>query len=83
VLAENVTVSHTFRACKHGYPLATRRRSRYALSTKECRMSRPNDRLALAALALLLMPGPAMAQKQILADRPVTMETLLDRISAD
>jgi hypothetical protein len=46
-------------------------------------MSRPNDRLALAALALLLMPGPAMAQKQILADRPVTMETLLDRISAD
>lgn len=43
-------------------------------------MPRLNARLTFAALALLLMAGPAMAQEQILEDRPVTMETLLDRI---
>ena len=32
---------------------------------------------------LLLLAGPAMAQKQILEDRPVTMETLLDRIQIE
>jgi ketosteroid isomerase-like protein len=51
-------------------------------------MARFNARLALAAasaLALLPLAGPVMAQdqgiKQILADRPVTAETLLDRIN--
>ncbi len=42
-----------------------------------------NARLTLAAataLAFLPLAGPVMAQKQILEDRPVTMETLLDRI---
>jgi SnoaL-like domain len=42
-----------------------------------------NARLALAAaaaLALLPLAGPVLAQKQILEDRPVTMQTLLDRI---
>jgi ketosteroid isomerase-like protein len=54
-------------------------------------MARLNARFAFAAasaLALLSLQGPALAQskdqsqsyKQILADRPVTMETLLDRI---
>jgi ketosteroid isomerase-like protein len=45
-------------------------------------MARLNARLALAASVLALLPlaGPVMAQKQILEDRPVTMETLLDRI---
>jgi ketosteroid isomerase-like protein len=46
-------------------------------------MSRLNARLALPALALLLIPGSATAQKQILPDRPVTMETLLDRIQIE
>ena len=49
-------------------------------------MARLNARLALAAasaLALLLLAGPVMAQKQILEDRPVTMETLLDRIQIE
>jgi ketosteroid isomerase-like protein len=40
-------------------------------------------RVAASVLALLAMAGPAMAQKQILADRPVTMETLLDRIQIE
>ena len=53
-------------------------------------MTRFNARLAFAAasaLALLPAAGPAMAQaqdpsyKQILADRPVTEKTLLDRIN--
>lgn len=46
-------------------------------------MSRFNARLALAAasaFALLSLAGPAMAQKQMLEDREVTMKTLLDRI---
>ncbi|MEP7245863.1 MAG: hypothetical protein ABI885_19605 [Gammaproteobacteria bacterium] len=47
-------------------------------------MPQLNARLALAAaatFALLTLPAaPVMAQKQILEDRPVTMETLLDRI---
>ena len=50
-------------------------------------MARPNARLVLATAALVMVPlaGPAMAQndKQILADRPVTMETLLDRIQIE
>ncbi|HET9267447.1 MAG TPA: hypothetical protein VFO31_04760 [Vicinamibacterales bacterium] len=32
---------------------------------------------------MLVLAGPAMAQKQILQDRPVTMETLLDRIQIE
>lgn len=40
-------------------------------------------RVAAAAVAWLLLAGPAMAQKQILEDRPVTMETLLDRIQIE
>ena len=43
-------------------------------------------RLALAAataLAVLLPAAQASAQKQILEDRPVTMETLLDRIQIE
>jgi ketosteroid isomerase-like protein len=44
-------------------------------------MIRLNARFAVAAAAALLsLAGPAMAQKQILKDRPVTMATLLDRI---
>jgi ketosteroid isomerase-like protein len=39
--------------------------------------------VALSAVVLLALAGPAMAQKQILADRPVTMETLLDRIQIE
>ena len=35
------------------------------------------------AVALLALPAAALAQKQILADRPVTMETLLDRIQIE
>ena len=49
-------------------------------------MSRFNTRFALAAaitLAVLLPAAPASAQKQILEDRPVTMETLLDRIQIE
>jgi hypothetical protein len=51
-------------------------------------MARPNARLALAAaaaLVLVFLAEPAQAQndKQILADRPVTMETLLDRIQIE
>ena len=49
-------------------------------------MARLNARLVLAAasaLALLPLAGPVMAQKQILEDRPVTMETLLDRIQIE
>jgi len=45
-----------------------------------------NVRLALAAasaLALLSFTGPVLAQKQILADRPVTSKTLLDRIQIE
>ena len=37
----------------------------------------------LAVLALLPFAAPAMAQMQALADRPVTMETLLDRIQIE
>ncbi len=36
--------------------------------------------LVVASLAVLPIAGPVQAQKQILKDRPVTMETLLDRI---
>ncbi len=46
-------------------------------------MAHLNARLALvaaSALALLPLASPVMAQKQILEDRPVTMEALLDRI---
>ena len=46
-------------------------------------MARLNARLAFAtasAVALLSLTSPVLAQKQILADREVTMETLLDRI---
>lgn len=39
--------------------------------------------VAAAALALLPLAHPALAQKQILKDRPVTMETLLDRIQIE
>jgi hypothetical protein len=39
--------------------------------------------LAAAAAFAFLLVAPAMAQKQILADRPVTMETLLDRIQIE
>jgi ketosteroid isomerase-like protein len=47
-------------------------------------MARVNARVVLAASALALLPaGPVMAQKQILEDRPVTMETLLDRIQIE
>src|SRR5262245_9139184 len=47
-------------------------------------MARLNARLALAAaagLAFLPLAAPVLAQKQILEDRPVTQETLLDRIN--
>ena len=49
-------------------------------------MPRLNARLALAAAsALVLLPltAPVVAQKQILEDRPVTIETLLDRIQIE
>ena len=48
-------------------------------------MTRFTARLALAAAAalVLVLAGPALAQKQILKDRPVTMETLLDRIQIE
>ena len=48
-------------------------------------MARLNARLALAAAAaLVLCPGKSGdGQKQILADRPVTMKTLLDRIQIE
>lgn len=49
-------------------------------------MARLNRRRAVAvlfALALPLFASPAAAQKQILQDRPVTMETLLDRIQIE
>jgi len=39
--------------------------------------------LAAACLGLLPLATPAEAQKQILKDRPVTMETLLDRIQIE
>jgi ketosteroid isomerase-like protein len=55
-------------------------------STKELPMIRMNARLAVAAataVGLCALAGPAMAQKQILKDRPVTMETLLDRIQIE
>jgi len=48
-------------------------------------MSPLNARLALAVavFALLPPPGSVMGQTQILKDRPVTMETLLDRIQIE
>ena len=48
-------------------------------------MTRLTARLVLAAAPALVLglAGPAMAQKQILQDRPVTMETLLDRIQIE
>jgi ketosteroid isomerase-like protein len=46
-------------------------------------MSRISARLATLALLLLPLATPALAQKQILADRPVTKETLLDRIQIE
>jgi ketosteroid isomerase-like protein len=45
-------------------------------------MARLIARLAIA-VALLPLAAPVLAQKQILADRPVTMETLLDRIQIE
>jgi len=56
------------------------------LSAQESHMARLNPRLVLAvafALALPLLASPVAAQKQILQDRPVTMETLLDRIQIE
>jgi ketosteroid isomerase-like protein len=47
-------------------------------------MAQLKVRLALAAaaaVAFLPLAGPVFAQKQILEDRPVTQETLLDRIN--
>jgi hypothetical protein len=59
-------------------------RSRYALSLQECSMIRFKAGLTIAVvIALLPLSGPVMAQKQILADRPVTMDTLLDRIQIE
>ena len=48
-------------------------------------MSRFNTRSVLAVAFVLALPlaMPVSAQKQILADRPVTMETLLDRIQIE
>ena len=49
-------------------------------------MARFNVRFALAAASALVCccsAGPVMAQKQILVDRPVTMETLLHRIQIE
>jgi hypothetical protein len=48
-------------------------------------MTRLTARLALAAAPalVLVLAGPAIAQKQTLKDRPVTMETLLDRIQIE
>jgi ketosteroid isomerase-like protein len=49
-------------------------------------MAQRNARLAVAvaaALALLPLAGPVLGQAQILQDRPVTMETLLDRINIE
>jgi ketosteroid isomerase-like protein len=49
-------------------------------------MARLNVHLAVAAasaLAFLPLAAPVLAQKQMLADRPVTMETLLDRINIE
>ena len=48
-------------------------------------MTRLTARLVLAAAPalVLVLGGPAMAQTQILKDRPVTMETLLDRIQIE
>jgi hypothetical protein len=49
-------------------------------------MTRLEGRRALAtavALALLAPSGVVIAQKQILQDRPVTMETLLDRVQIE
>jgi hypothetical protein len=48
-------------------------------------MTRLTARLAFAAAPalVLVLAGPALAQKQILQDRPVTMETLLDRIQIE
>jgi ketosteroid isomerase-like protein len=39
--------------------------------------------VATSALALLSLPAPVLAQKQILEDRPVTEKTLLDRIKIE
>ena len=49
-------------------------------------MARFDARLALvaaSAAALVTLGSPALAQKQILEDRPVTMKTLLDRIQIE
>ena len=49
-------------------------------------MAQLKARLVVAAasvLGLLLLAGPVTAQKQVLEDRPVTMETLLDRIQIE
>jgi len=40
-------------------------------------------RLALVATSAVALSGPVLAQKQILQDKPVTMETLLDRIQIE
>ena len=48
-------------------------------------MARLSARFVLAASVFVMLPltAPVMAQKQILQDRPVTMETLLDRIQIE
>lgn len=49
-------------------------------------MARFDARLALvvaSAAALVALGSPALAQKQILEDRPVTMKTLLDRVQIE
>src|SRR5262245_29554978 len=49
-------------------------------------MAQLTARLALAAVAALTflpLTAPVLAQKQILADRPVTEKTLLDRIQIE
>jgi hypothetical protein len=56
------------------------------LSAPERHMARLSPRFVLAVaftLALPLLGSRVAAQKQILADRPVTMETLLDRIQIE
>jgi SnoaL-like domain len=53
-------------------------------SRSNCLSSSPGLFAAATAAALLLLPAaPAQAQMQSLADRPVTMETLLDRIQIE
>jgi ketosteroid isomerase-like protein len=46
-------------------------------------MLRLSVRLAVIVALSMSLAGPVLAQKQILEDRPVTMETLLDRIQIE